>query len=1078
MKKKRFCVAMLAAVMLVVSVIPSVAYSQDQESLVSMQEMSALTEMELDSETVVAESDVPIIPANKSILESEKTNGSNNNISNYNELIGKTLYSIEDDGYVIGFEERTDTLCQMRVLIPSDPPGASNFYIRFNTEDLNQSTSDICEFSGLIVEGFLVNINVLVHLEKTNDGILCKFQFARYITGWRFENTYSFKSDTDTDDGNLYEGNLGIKTFIGWNEENKTASFDDGIDYYINEDTDLSFLDSLDELVGQKVLVVENSSEILTIKGIYPVQEVIGTVSQWGTSSIILNGEQYPAAKDWSMNETLVDANKPVRCYVHEGTIVAVETPQEKTGTLNGWKTTTSEITIDDETYIVDIDDLTFLNYLQIWMGHTIECTLFDNKVIDIEFPDYYQRYTAKVEKYNEETGEVYFSDGQYYFIAEDFEESPFDYIGKWVNYSVRTSQDQGTYLYSLNLVKSELIVTLEIDPENVFYRDNQYSLDSEIFVDRSDFEIPYFVTVENKTNAYSNKLLKEDPQFDITIGDVEVELPSGFSFGWLNEGEIHGTGKVIHAGDAATAEGYIRPGIWYSPEEPVNTYDVSCTVDTSAGEASDMGTITITVNYSDTDMDTLATEAAHELDDLSDNITMQMDDRFFNQDTTNRIAETLFSIAVMAKAEPKDLKESLTEDLFDQVFGDWKLKTGTNSYDVPVQIAVKTKEYGELIFEFKMHMHSYDINGSDYALWGSIDYSIVGGKGMEEVPGNLRNQSNVGVIARSDVTAFCNAAYELAEKEIKKAYDKVYGDGLNKVTDIVFGQTVKHTVERCVDTSASDILFKIITTPGKSVVVKCPVDVYVYDETGELEASIVNDQIEKESDSIELEVIGDTKVITIWDGNYDLKLVSNGTGDMDITVTEYAGINNVLRVVDFYDIPLGENIEYLTEVQPDLLVSKYTLVDNQSEKITPDDDETLLEELEPGDVEEHVHMYGEPEFYWSDEYRTCIAVFSCVSGDDQQEIECAISSETTGPTCIEAGKTVYTATASFVDTEYTDTQEEVIPATGHTYEYTDNGDGTHTKACTAGDDTVTERILIRMEDVHSAGRKNRQAYP
>lgn len=40
---------------------------------------------------------------------------------------------------------------------------------------------------------------------------------------------------------------------------------------------------------------------------------------------------------------------------------------------------------------------------------------------------------------------------------------------------------------------------------------------------------------------------------------------------------------------------------------------------------------------------------------------------------------------------------------------------------------------------------------------------------------------------------------------------------------------------------------------------------------------------------------------------------------------------------------------------------------------------------------------------------------------------------------------------------EYTDTQEDVIPATGHTYEYTDNGDGTHTKVCTAGDDTATE---------------------
>ena len=32
-----------------------------------------------------------------------------------------------------------------------------------------------------------------------------------------------------------------------------------------------------------------------------------------------------------------------------------------------------------------------------------------------------------------------------------------------------------------------------------------------------------------------------------------------------------------------------------------------------------------------------------------------------------------------------------------------------------------------------------------------------------------------------------------------------------------------------------------------------------------------------------------------------------------------------------------------------------------------------------------------------------------------------------------------------------------MISATGHTYEYTDNRDGTHTKACTAGDDTAIE---------------------
>ena len=102
-------------------------------------------------------------------------------------------------------------------------------------------------------------------------------------------------------------------------------------------------------------------------------------------------------------------------------------------------------------------------------------------------------------------------------------------------------------------------------------------------------------------------------------------------------------------------------------------------------------------------------------------------------------------------------------------------------------------------------------------------------------------------------------------------------------------------------------------------------------------------------------------------------------------------------------------------------------------------------------------HAYGTPEFNWSDDYQTCTAVFTCESCDDQQKIECDINGETTNPTCTEEGNTVYTATVSFADKEYTDTQEEVIPATGHTYEYTDNGDGTHTKVCTAGDDTATE---------------------
>lgn len=106
---------------------------------------------------------------------------------------------------------------------------------------------------------------------------------------------------------------------------------------------------------------------------------------------------------------------------------------------------------------------------------------------------------------------------------------------------------------------------------------------------------------------------------------------------------------------------------------------------------------------------------------------------------------------------------------------------------------------------------------------------------------------------------------------------------------------------------------------------------------------------------------------------------------------------------------------------------------------------------------EEHEHVYGEPEFTWSEDNQTCTAIFTCKNGDDKQKVECKVASETTDPTCTEAGKTVYTATALFGDQEYTDTKEEEIPAAGHSYEYTDNGDGTHTKVCTIGDDTAAE---------------------
>ena len=176
-----------------------------------------------------------------------------------------------------------------------------------------------------------------------------------------------------------------------------------------------------------------------------------------------------------------------------------------------------------------------------------------------------------------------------------------------------------------------------------------------------------------------------------------------------------------------------------------------------------------------------------------------------------------------------------------------------------------------------------------------------------------------------------------------------------------------------------------------------------------------------------------------------------------------------------------GDNLENVTVIGAnDVDTQELTFSTDEDSVLISESDNKLIALLDTDDdgvydtdvneKEEHIHEYGTPEFVWSEDYQTCTSVFNCESCDDQQKIECDITSETTDPTCTEEGKTVYTATVSFEGKEYSDTQEEVIPATGHTYEYTDNGDGTHTKICTAGDDTVIERHIYQDSICISCG--------
>ena len=89
--------------------------------------------------------------------------------------------------------------------------------------------------------------------------------------------------------------------------------------------------------------------------------------------------------------------------------------------------------------------------------------------------------------------------------------------------------------------------------------------------------------------------------------------------------------------------------------------------------------------------------------------------------------------------------------------------------------------------------------------------------------------------------------------------------------------------------------------------------------------------------------------------------------------------------------------------------------------------------------IEATGHTYSaDPTYEWSEDYKTCKAIFTCDKKDDTQTVECTVTPATTDATCTEAGKAVYVATVKEDPNgsdEYTDTKEvKTTNALGHDY--------------------------------------------
>lgn len=142
-----------------------------------------------------------------------------------------------------------------------------------------------------------------------------------------------------------------------------------------------------------------------------------------------------------------------------------------------------------------------------------------------------------------------------------------------------------------------------------------------------------------------------------------------------------------------------------------------------------------------------------------------------------------------------------------------------------------------------------------------------------------------------------------------------------HKFTPRVFAAHSMATYYSWLDSCTAEELFgdtaALTTYWFKRATIACPVDVYVYDEAGNLVASVVNETVG--ANILAVSVENGVKTIDMPnDQKYTIKIVATGEGNVTYNIDEYqatADGDNVLRTVRFDDITIAPEDELTGEI-------------------------------------------------------------------------------------------------------------------------------------------------------------------
>ena len=254
-------------------------------------------------------------------------------------------------------------------------------------------------------------------------------------------------------------------------------------------------------------------------------------------------------------------------------------------------------------------------------------------------------------------------------------------------------------------------------------------------------------------------------------------------------------------------------------------------------------------------------------------------------------------------------------------------------------------KEYGEQRVAVTISVSKFSLEGTDFGMTGQMNYEVLGpaGKNKRIVPMPYR-KGLLASINGADVKKFANAAWSMAESELKQAYTKVFGSEFNAAMTDIFGQVPIQILKQAFGKDPADLVWMCATHPTTKLKIQCPVNVFVYDADDTLCGSIEDNEVTLASDDFSPWVEGDVKHIDGLPEGYRVQYVATANGTMDVDITEYTADDTPLRSVQFQNVALLGAVRYQQSVPDSALgeADSYAITSGSAvyKKIA---DETLL---------------------------------------------------------------------------------------------------------------------------------------